>query len=89
VAPVLPCHKNVTSSVLSGIQGDHKMTVKRMQRRQIQNRGRDAKLLLFLVNSYAQVRSQCFSAKAVCAPLKILVKLHDKSESTQVRGEDR
>jgi hypothetical protein len=36
-----------------------------LEQRQIQNGGRDAKLLLCLVNSYAQIRNQCFSAKAV------------------------
>jgi hypothetical protein len=30
---------------------------------QVQNGDRDAKRLLFLVNSQAQVRSQCFSTK--------------------------
>jgi hypothetical protein len=37
-----------------------------MQEKMAQSKGgRDAKLLLFLINSWAQVMSQCFSAKAV------------------------
>jgi hypothetical protein len=59
----VPCHKDVISSVLSGIQGDCKENG--LEQRQIQNGGRDAKLLLFLVNLCTQVRSQCFSAKTV------------------------
>jgi hypothetical protein len=36
-----------------------------LEKRQIQNGGRGAKLLLFLVNLWAQVKSQCFSAKPI------------------------
>jgi hypothetical protein len=66
-------HIDVISSILSGIQGDFKATAKRMalEQRQIQNRGRDAKLLLFLVNLWTQVRSQCFSKKAVWTLLTV------------------
>jgi hypothetical protein len=61
-----PCLEDVISSVLSGIQGDVKVTAKNgLEQRQIQNGGRDAKLLLFLVNSYAQERNQSFSAKTI------------------------
>jgi hypothetical protein len=42
-----------------------------LQQRQTQNGGRDAKLLLFLVNLWDQVRSQCFSARATWVPLTI------------------
>jgi hypothetical protein len=64
----VPYHKDVISSVLSGIQDDCKVTVKRvngLELKQIQNGGRDNKLFLFLVNLWAHVRSQSFSAKAV------------------------
>jgi hypothetical protein len=51
-------------SVFPRIQGDHKGTAKRMgQSRQIQNRGRDTKLLLFLVNSWAQEGVSAFQKK--------------------------
>jgi hypothetical protein len=36
-----------------------------LEQRQIWNGGRNAKLLLFLFKSCAQVRSQCFSAKVI------------------------
>jgi hypothetical protein len=41
-----------------------------LEQRQIQSGGRYAKLLV-LINSCAQVRSQYFSEKAICAPLTI------------------
>jgi hypothetical protein len=45
---LVSCHKDVISFVLSGIQGDCKVTVENgLEQRQIQNRGRNAKLLLF------------------------------------------
>jgi hypothetical protein len=62
----VPCHKDVINSVLSGIQDDCKVTAKNgLEQRQIQNGDENAKLLQFLVNSLAQVSSQCFSAKAI------------------------
>jgi hypothetical protein len=61
VAPV-HCHKDITSFVLYGIQGDCKRNG--LDQRQIQNGDKDVKLFLFLCNLWAQVRSQCFSAKA-------------------------
>jgi hypothetical protein len=54
-----PCHKDVITSVLSGIQSDCEENG--LEQRQIQNGGRDAKLLLFLVNSCALL----FFSKAV------------------------
>jgi hypothetical protein len=61
----VPCHKDVISTVLSGIQGDCKVIVKRMaQSKDRYKMETDAKLFLFLVILRAQVRSQYFSAKA-------------------------
>jgi hypothetical protein len=40
------------------------------EQRQVQNGGRDAKLLLFLVNLWAQVRNLCFLAKTVQTTFK-------------------
>jgi hypothetical protein len=59
-------HKDIISlSFLKSkvIQSDYKENG--LAQRQIQNGGRDAKHLLFLVNLWIQVRSQCFSAKAI------------------------
>jgi hypothetical protein len=61
MAPV-HCHKDIISFVLFGIQVNYKDNG--LQQRQIQNGDKDGKLFLFLVNLWAQVRSQCFSAKA-------------------------
>jgi hypothetical protein len=66
VAPV-HCHKDIISFVLCGNQGDCKE--KGLEQRQIQNGDRDANLFLFLVNLWAQGRSQCFSEKATLVPL--------------------
>jgi hypothetical protein len=51
---LVPCQKDVISSVLSGIQGDCKENG--LEQIQIQNGGKDVKLLLFLVNSCAQAK---------------------------------
>jgi hypothetical protein len=50
------------------LQRDYEENV--LEKRQIQNGGRDFNLLLVLFNLLAQVRSHCFSVKAIIAPLK-------------------
>jgi hypothetical protein len=58
------------------------------KRQQVQNGDRDTKLLLFLANSWAQVRNQCFTAKAVytftCPPVRVGGILPDTKEKRQV-----
>jgi hypothetical protein len=51
------------------LQSDYKENGLEQKQKQIGDK--DAKLLLFLVNSCAQERSQCFSAKAILAPLTV------------------
>jgi hypothetical protein len=51
----VPCCKDLTSFVFSGIQGDCKVTTKNgLEQGQILNGGKDVKFLLFLVNLCAQ-----------------------------------
>jgi hypothetical protein len=69
------CHKNVIiGPALPGIQGDLQSDCREngLEQRQIQKwrQGCQDFLLLF-INSWAQVRGQCFSAKAVKGPVTI------------------
>jgi hypothetical protein len=66
----VPCHKDLSVLSFLKLQSDYKENG--LEQRKIQNGGRDAKLFLFLVNSWAQGRSQCFSAKAVWTPLTLV-----------------
>jgi hypothetical protein len=56
----------MSSSVFPGIQDSCKVTAKRehgLEKRHIQNGGKDAKLLLFLVNLWAQEGVSAFQQK--------------------------